>query len=220
MLTVSDLLAVDVQGKTEPFKRLGRSSQLGVNPINNDMLQTTGNDIFVRSNVAAMLDCASRELQQIIPDTQLEVVYGYRTLAIQKRLYAAVLAKEKETALTESQAIEQAHQKIAVPSIAGHPTGGAVDLQICRDGVPLDMGTKIWEFTKDSFVFSPYISATAAANRQVLRKVMTNAGFAPFDGEWWHFSYGDREWAAYYKQPCAIYEQVDFRLNQDGILEK
>ncbi|MDR3125675.1 MAG: hypothetical protein LBU20_01195 [Candidatus Nomurabacteria bacterium] len=29
-------------------------------------------------------------------------------------------------------------------------------------------------------------------------KPMMSQGFAPYDGEWWHFSYGDREWAAWY----------------------
>jgi D-alanyl-D-alanine dipeptidase len=39
---------------------------------------------------------------------------------------------------------------------------------------------------------------------------MLGVGFAPFDGEWWHFSYGDKEWAAYYNKPNAVYEQIDF----------
>jgi D-alanyl-D-alanine dipeptidase len=42
----------------------------------------------------------------------------------------------------------------------------------------------------------------------LLRSVMLQAGFAPFDGEWWHFSYGDREWAYYYKKKYALYSQV------------
>jgi D-alanyl-D-alanine dipeptidase len=34
-------------------------------------------------------------------------------------------------------------------------------------------------------------------------------GLAPFDGEWWHFSYGDREWAKYYEEEAAaIYDQT------------
>ncbi|QQR69366.1 MAG: hypothetical protein IPI58_01405 [Alphaproteobacteria bacterium] len=39
---------------------------------------------------------------------------------------------------------------------------------------------------------------------------MTSVGFAPFDGEWWHFSYGDREWAKYYGRSHAIYSQIAF----------
>ncbi len=100
---------------------------------------------------------------------------------------------------------------IAVPEIAGHPTGGAVDIQIVKDDMPLDMGTKIWEFTKDPYTFSPFIEQDARDNRLLLRSIMMDVGFAPFDGEWWHFSYGDKEWAAYYKKPSAVYNQIEFK---------
>lgn len=63
---------------------------------------------------------------------------------------------------------------------------------------------------KDTFAFSPYISATAKQNRLMLRKLMMDTGFAPFDVEWWHYSYGDKEWAKYYAKPVAIYEQIEF----------
>ena len=43
----------------------------------------------------------------------------------------------------------------------------------------------------------------------ILRKIMLEVGFAPYDGEWWHFSYGDREWAYYYKKYKYLYPQVD-----------
>ena len=46
-------------------------------------------------------------------------------------------------------------------------------------------------------------------NRMLLRKVMMQAGFAPYDGEWWHFSYGDKEWAYYYKKKRYLYPQVN-----------
>lgn len=32
-------------------------------------------------------------------------------------------------------------------------------------------------------------------------------GFAPYDGEWWHFSFGDKEWAFYYKKEATLFEQ-------------
>jgi D-alanyl-D-alanine dipeptidase len=37
---------------------------------------------------------------------------------------------------------------------------------------------------------------------------MMQEGFAPFDGEYWHFSYGDKERAYYYCKPYAMYNQV------------
>jgi hypothetical protein len=46
------------------------------------------------------------------------------------------------------------------------------------------------------------------ANRKMLRDAMMAEGFAPYDGEWWHFCYGDKEWAFYYKKDKALYNQV------------
>jgi zinc D-Ala-D-Ala dipeptidase len=110
--------------------------------------------------------------------------------------------------VSDADLIAATHRIIALPEVAGHPTGGAVDIQILGSGQPIDMGTKIWEFVPDSFTFSPFIDRSAWSNRQLLRRVMTTAGFAPFDGEWWHFSYGDREWAKHYGEQAAIYEQI------------
>jgi len=42
-----------------------------------------------------------------------------------------------------------------------------------------------------------------------LREAMVRAGFAPFNGEWWHFSYGDPEWAALWGEPAALYKQLE-----------
>jgi D-alanyl-D-alanine dipeptidase len=81
------------------------------------------------------------------------------------------------------------------------------------------MGTPIWDFVSDSFTFSPFIDKEAWRNRQLLRRIMTAVGFAPFDGEWWHFSYGDKEWARYYAERAAIYEQVTFTSTMNASQE-
>ena len=52
-----------------------------------------------------------------------------------------------------------------------------------------------------------YISERAKNNRELLRKIMLEEEFAPYDGEWWHFSYGDKEWAFYYNKDEALYNQ-------------
>lgn len=105
---------------------------------------------------------------------------------------------------------EKIHRYIAVPDVAGHPTGAAIDVTITdmQDNI-LDMGTAPHEFEKDSYTFSPFISQEAWINRQLLRAVMVSAHFAPFDGEWWHFSYGDREWAKYFRKAAAFYAPIE-----------
>lgn len=74
---------------------------------------------------------------------------------------------------------------------------------------PLDFGSEIYDYTKILYpTFTKGISKNAKQNRMMLRNVMIKAGFAPYDGEWWHFSYGDREWAYYYRKKYAIYKQL------------
>ena len=60
-------------------------------------------------------------------------------------------------------------------------------------------------------VFAPGITEEQRENRLLLRRVMKEQDFAPFDGEWWHFSHGDREWAALSAAPLAKYQQIDIQ---------
>ena len=107
---------------------------------------------------------------------------------------------------------EYIHEKIAVPSVSGHPTGGAVDAAIYDSSKNeiLDFGCEILDFsTNRCYYEADAISEKAKENRKLLRSMMMNAGFAPYDGEWWHFSYGDKEWAFYYNKEKALYNQVN-----------
>src|SRR4029453_8568299 len=107
--------------------------------------------------------------------------------------------------------LEATHRRVSVPSVAGRPTGGAVGVDVLRDGTPVEMGTPVLPSTRDAFTFSPFVGREAWDNRQLLRQAMMAAGFAPFDGEWWHFSYGDKEWARYYRKSHALFDQLSFQ---------
>lgn len=207
MLDYADLATIRIEPIDEPLVPIVETSELTALQIGEDMLSITGDLIYVRQNVAERLGQASLLLADRAKGAQLQVVYGYRALSIQKRLFQKFYDQFSEQ-YSGDELIEQTHRLIAQPTVAGHPTGGAVDIQIIRDRQPLDFGTTIWEFVPDSYTFSPFVSEAAGANRQLLRRIMVDSGFAPFDGEWWHFSYGDKEWAKYYDRDFALYEQV------------
>lgn len=212
-LTYRELATVAVEDCGEPMVVLGEGFSGKVHAIDEMMRQYTGDRVYVRAGLVPRLEKAQQALKTVMPDCDLQVVYGYRHLDIQtfkfERQKNNVLKEQPE--LSGDELYEVVHHFSAVPAVAGHPTGGAVDLQIVdRDGVALPQGTPIHKYADDTYVFSPFISKTDARNRQILRYCMQSAGFAPFDGEWWHFSYGDREWAHYYSQPKAIYEQLRF----------
>ena len=211
MLRRADYVGVPVTSSDEKLVKIDDSG-IVTRQIDAAMVPITGDNIYVRESVAERLEQAAGMLAARQQGLNLEVVYGYRPLSIQTRLFeqqrAKFASKYRGDALTEF-----VHKRIASPDVAGHPTGGAVDIQIIRDGEALEFGTKIWEFAPGSYTFSPFVGREAWRNRQLLREVMMLAGFAPFDGEWWHFSYGDKEWAKYYNQPAALYEQVEFSTN-------
>lgn len=210
MLSYTDYANVPVEPINEALVPIPDNPDLTARQIGTDMLPYTGEQVHVRRSVLRRLGRAATSLTERQPDLQLEVVYGYRALEIQEQLFKRYKAK-LQCQYEGEELLAATHRLISVPEVAGHPAGAAVDLQIIQEDQPLDFGTRIWEFTPDSFTFSPFISETAKANRQLLRQTMMQAGFAPFDGEWWHFSYGDKEWAKYHNQPAALYEQAEFK---------
>lgn len=171
----------------------------------------TGKDIYVRKTVLDLLVRANTSLKSYCKSWEIEVVYGYRHPQIQQESYNKIKEEMQSSFVNRSEleVKEAIHRMVAVPDVAGHPTGGAVDVRVKNDNVCVDMGTEIYEFSKDCYTFSPFISPETWKNRQILRNIMLKQGFAPYDGEWWHFSYGDREWAKYYGYPQALYDQKD-----------
>ena len=68
-------------------------------------------------------------------------------------------------------------------------------------------GCKIADFSSNLIkTYAEGLTNEQIQNRALLRDLLLRQGFAPFEGEWWHFSYGDREWAAYYNKDNAIYD--------------
>lgn len=209
MLGYADYANVSVKPCNEPLVPIPNTNNLTARQIDKQMLRYTGKQVYVREGVLERLEMAAKLLATYDKSLQLEVVYGYRALKIQRQLFEKYKATLQDQYSGEA-LLAATHRLIAVPEVAGHPAGAAVDIQILKEGVPLNFGTKIWEFAPDSFTFSPFIFREAWENRQILRRAMLQAGFAPFDGEWWHFSYGDKEWARYHGNSDAIYQQVDF----------
>ena len=186
---------------------------VGVYRNKSDMLEF-GDYLPVRKTVYEKLKSVAENLQCINTNCMLRVVYGFRAMEVQKKYFSEIYDKVKNEFHNEIALYEYIHEKVAVPSVAGHPTGGAVDIEIINKTTneSLDFGSEIldWDSSKCYYV-SDSLSKEERANRELLRKVMMQEGFAPYDGEWWHFSYGDKEWAFYYHKEEALYHQVDAR---------
>lgn len=171
-----------------------------------------GQQIAVRKTVYNMLLEVAKKLKLSYPNYKLMVAFGYRDMKKQKKFFNDILEKVKDKFDDEMEMLEYIHEKIAVPEVSGHTTGGAVDVAIydSQKNKMLDYGTDILDYnTNKCYYISDEITETERENRELLRNIMVNEGFAPYDGEWWHFSYGDKEWAFYYHKKEALYNQVD-----------
>lgn len=123
-------------------------------------------------------------LRDIHPDFSLLIYDAVRPLHIQRKMYDVVKDTPKRA-------------YVANPERTGlHNYGMAVDLTICDgDGKPIDMGTPFDYFgltagirDEEGFIRKGLLTRRQVKNRQLLRKVMTEAGFKPILGEWWHFN--------------------------------
>jgi len=180
-----------------------------------DMVPYTGLEILVRETVAKELAIVNRRLKAEY-NLSLKVVYGYRACEVQTDYYEKRKAELKASnpQLSQEELRSLTHNFVAVPEVAGHVTGGAVDITLVGlTGDACDMGTRVADYSDDESIktLATTISGSQKRLRKILLKEMVSVGFAPFLGEWWHFSYGDKEWAAYYEKPNALYGPIDMQ---------
>ena len=75
-----------------------------------------------------------------------------------------------------------------------HNRGAAVDVTLTdENGNDLDMGTPYDDFTERASYASEDVTLLAKSNRKLLRTVMMQFGFLPFESEWWHFDFNGWE---------------------------
>lgn len=221
ILTYDDMAAVQPGNSQEPLVDVRTYSPTIIAEYEqSDMHAYTGSLIVVRDTVAQRLARVNNTLQE--DDLRLRIVYGYRHPNVQQAYFRkrrAALRKDNPE-MPEYDLIRLTHDFIAVPDVAGHPMGAAVDLTIVdKNDEPLDMGSGIANYSNLDIIktYAAGLSANQIANRQRLHDAMIAEGFAPFYGEWWHFSYGDREWAAFYDK-TALYGPVDFRIKAKSVI--
>lgn len=72
---------------------------------------------------------------------------------------------------------------------SSHSRGNTVDVTLTlADGSPVEMPTGFDDFSPLADRDYSDVPETAAANARLLEDVMTECGFKPYAGEWWHFS--------------------------------
>jgi D-alanyl-D-alanine dipeptidase len=150
--------------------------------------------------------------QRLLPaDHRLLVIEGFRPVERQRRSFEEHVAKvaKRHPQLNRSALHREVSLVVSPPQVAPHCTGGAIDLTLCHDdGTEFDMGTPVnadpFECESASYTTATSVSAEAIVNRAVLGSALEVVGFINYPTKWWHWSYGERYWAAV-RKTVAIY---------------
>ncbi len=217
--TVAELSKIPIEDNGEKMVPIPENEDFKVSYHNSqETVDLVGRVMLVREGVLERLKRASEKLASGDPNLSLWVYYAYRPLSVQSAYYESALEEVKAKYPDSSLGfiLQSAHILAAEPSVAGHPTGAAVDMGIYNERLDtlVDMGVSQNRADERAagldYIRPDYrgVSEEVFNNRMLLREVMSSAGFAPFNGEFWHFSFGDSEWAAFTGAQKAIYGQL------------
>lgn len=184
----------------------------------------------LRQGVVKALLEAQFLLEKRYPQWKIKIYDAYRPVGVQQFMvnhtYNSLLKSQnlqepKLSAQQRQQLWNQVYELWAAPSLdykmpPPHSTGAAVDVTITNErGETIDMGGEIDELSERSHP-DYYISDRDDSNqqyqfnRQLLNRVMTNAGFYRHPGEWWHFSLGDQMWTWLHNQNRSADDRLQY----------
>jgi len=167
---------------------------------------------LVRKGLAERL---ARAQVALPPGIALRVVEGHRSVADQRAIIAAYSAEvcAAHPGISPDDLHRLTSRFVSPVDVAPHVAGAAVDLTLvdaCGD--ELDLGTPIDATPEQSdgacYFDASGISADARAHRDLLARVLTDAGLVNYPTEWWHWSFGDRYWALVTGADLAPYGPV------------
>ena len=194
---------VVVRENNEPIVKIKQYSKSG-----RKIFFEPNNDYAARVTVADMIYKAA----DLLPEGVHFMLYsGFRPIEIQQKLFDEIYNKYKleNPDMSEDELWDYTTRMIADPKgCPPHTTGGAIDLTLCNEeGVEFDMGSKVDDADnmEKCATFCDGLTNEQKEMRNILYSVMEEIGFVNLPTEWWHYSYGDRYWAAYNDRTSSLY---------------
>lgn len=166
--------------------------------------------IYLRKTVYEKL----LEAQKYLPENYyFKIFSAYRPLEEQQALWKRKFAyfKQKYPSASEEKITQLTKAVCSDPrnGFGGHQTGGAIDIGLCdKQGQSYEMGTNHSEVKDKTRTKSKKLTIAERKNRYILYNALTKVGFVNYPAEWWHYSYGDRMWAAYTGKKKCVYGLV------------
>jgi D-alanyl-D-alanine dipeptidase len=171
-------------------------------------------DYRVREAVHEKIGRISRVLAE--QDKVLIIRSVWRSFEHQRRLWEkkyAVMQKKYPHKHTDDIKVIVSHF-IAPPDKSMHATGGAVDALIfdVKNGCVMDFGNNegfTLELDETCYPYHPDISPKAKQNRQLLIHLFEEEDFVVDILEYWHFDYGNANWATEKGEEHARYGVIE-----------
>ena len=173
------------------------------------------NRLFLRKSVVDKLI----RIQDSFKIYKFKIWDGYRSRDIQNKIYEKYWTEQKlkhpdwdseELKIEVGKFVSDAKNLSRIPP---HATGGTVDLTLTdSSGKELEMGTVFDYFGPEAaslYFEENNINNHIRDNRRILRQVMTEEDFRVDPDEWWHFDYGNQQWAYALKRPYAFYGEAE-----------
>ena len=203
----------------EPFVKLEPTERLAIRmsyPLRGMRNAETG--CYLRERAAKML----YEVIELLPDgLGLCIWDAWRPFALQQELFDIfrdiVIEQFGLAELPEEERLKVIAEYVALPienrdTPPFHTTGGAIDLTLIGpDGRVLEMGTAFDEIADATSTLwyedAAHVGDDPRAkeiqrNRRLFYHAMTTVGFVNTPYEWWHYSYGEADWACATGQPA------------------
>ena len=193
----SDLIKVDMQ-----YPKLGMD-----NAIDKCYLKK---EVYERLKIAAIN----------LPDGYtLVILDAYRPFELQKELfdkYSIIIEKKFHLEnYSENDKHNFINKFVSIPdkyNPPAHTTGGAVDVTLAYKDKYLNLGCNFDEFCDRTYTnyykdYKDLESINIHNNRMILYNSMIKAGFTNLASEYWHYDYGDKNWA-YITGNDVLYDEI------------
>ncbi len=165
---------------------------------------------YLRKTVAKMVCEAKKNLPKgmtfIIRD-------AWRPQYVQKEIFTEFIKmfQNKYPSWPKEKIIKEAKKYVAPAqgkNVSGHMTGGAVDLRIIKNGRKVPMRSSKLTYQENAKPIQPKLPEYIQKNRKIMFEALEKAGLSCNINEFWHWSYGDVQWAKRNKKKVAVYGVV------------
>lgn len=173
---------------------------------------------------AAVFNRIQALVRMVKPHFGVLVFDAFRSTQCQISLfeYVATEVQLRNPEFTRDQVFQETQKYVVHPevkskfSIAPHNSGGAIDLGLHQNGIPVDFGSNFDDPTQISSTafferdFDPSLGFSherwmqIRLNRRILFHSMISLGFTNYQDEWWHYDLGDCMWSQEFSLPWVF----------------